>query len=901
LGLGSEDIEERPTTFPGGENDPDTLKGEMGSYFAELVAAPQVENNLLIFIGRTTATAECKSLDKPITKEGFINLSAKAFNESGKLPVYCLVIEDTIYFFRKRVVDGKTCDLPFGSVTVQEVDIKLKGTKIVIDSPTTPCELICNSDAEASDWLDAVNKASQHEDEELGTELTATQQQTLNELKENFHDSDERELLRFLQAHAWNKDLVEVLYKSHLQWKDDVRVDQLKINSVYNTLSSGRVFYTNTKDKKGRPILVFRARLHDPSQDFFATMMVGMYLLERAIEDAGDAQQIVLINDLNGFEKKNNDFRMNKLMLEMVLAHFPNRVGAIWCVSTPWIFRMVFRVIKPWLGDELVSRVHLFGGTSELREFIAEDQLLTDFGGKCKEDIRGWAEERARIEGVNLDKPEPHQFKNEEIVAAFSDAPVSQTANGCLYQGWLKKQGGFVKKFNKRYCVLKGTILYYYRGQNDSKADGVVFLRGARLAADHSSTFHIITSAGKDCIFQLADKKQTQWLKVLENVIVSNGGSIGKSGGESTVVDPVDSFGITWQPQSPKAKGKKKSADPELMLDTLFLLYQDPALRIFPEGHVPGNEIVDLLVKHTLKSREESIAVANIWIEHQFLFPLSPKAQKFADSEDQTFIFTFLSPTNVLNVTRIAKQPANMHATEILEGLHMQLVQLIKLNQEPDGSIDFAALKQRREYFNFLVATSDLQLISMDSIKDQPTFFFNLRSMMLLHAQIHHGIGTDCDTRLRLFTGSQYIVGMNRFSLTDIGHGILRANTGAPESLLSKHFLDKKDPRLKFALKSSNEQVVFALFPGITLDAFHYSTDLSETITEATNKFMSDFIALKEGEIHVSVILTWVNTPDKIAFVAQFMPEESRNAMKGAPIVLKNVDWDQLGLGSLLS
>ena len=37
--------------------------------------------------------------------------------------------------------------------------------------------------------------------------------------------------------------------------------------------------------------------------------------------------------------------------------------------------------------------------------------------------------------------------------------------------GWLRKQGGLVKSWNKRWCVLKGNFLYYYSSEDETKSE----------------------------------------------------------------------------------------------------------------------------------------------------------------------------------------------------------------------------------------------------------------------------------------------------------------------------------------------------------------------------------------------------------------------------------------------
>ena len=113
--------------------------------------------------------------------------------------------------------------------------------------------------------------------------------------------------------------------------------------------------------------------------------------------------------------------------------------------------------------------------------------------------------------------------------------------------------------------------------------------------------------------------------------------------------------------------------------------------------------------------------------------------------------------------------------------------------------------------------------VNLDALKDRATFFFNLRSLLLLHDQARSGVATSCESRLDQFNTVQYMVGPYRFSIADVSHGILRSNESGPESLLAKHF-DKKDPRVKYTLKASDERVVFAFCLGITLDPFHVSS-----------------------------------------------------------------------------
>jgi len=53
-------------------------------------------------------------------------------------------------------------------------------------------------------------------------------------------------------------------------------------------------------------------------------------------------------------------------------------------------------------------------------------------------------------------------------------------------QGFLVKQGGLVRNWKRRWCVLHDSKLYYFKGKSDKEPAGVIPLLGARVElADH--------------------------------------------------------------------------------------------------------------------------------------------------------------------------------------------------------------------------------------------------------------------------------------------------------------------------------------------------------------------------------------------------------------------------------
>jgi hypothetical protein len=70
-------------------------------------------------------------------------------------------------------------------------------------------------------------------------------------------------------------------------------------------------------------------------------------------------------------------------------------------------------------------------------------------------------------------------------------------------EGWLHKQGDKYKTWNKRWFVLKGTNLFYFKSPRDIRMKGIINLRGYRVISDDS----IMT--GKWCFKTQHERERT--------------------------------------------------------------------------------------------------------------------------------------------------------------------------------------------------------------------------------------------------------------------------------------------------------------------------------------------------------------------------------------------------------
>ncbi len=66
---------------------------------------------------------------------------------------------------------------------------------------------------------------------------------------------------------------------------------------------------------------------------------------------------------------------------------------------------------------------------------------------------------------------------NERALSSYSTSSTSPVDK----EGWLWKRGEVNKSFQKRWCVLRGNLLFYFERRGDREPAGVVVLEGCTV------------------------------------------------------------------------------------------------------------------------------------------------------------------------------------------------------------------------------------------------------------------------------------------------------------------------------------------------------------------------------------------------------------------------------------
>jgi len=130
--------------------------------------------------------------------------------------------------------------------------------------------------------------------------------------------------------------------------------------------------------------------------------------------------------------------------------------------------------------------------------------------------------------------------------------------------------------------------------------------------------------------------------------------------------------------------------------------------------------------------------------------------------------------------------------------------------------VDFTIISESEVYKQYCTLVRQLHYLEMkdiDSIPEQLAFWINLYNSLTIDAVIQFEIEKSVTEGLigflSFFERAAYKIGVHRISLTDIEHGILRANRGFPY-FIGPHF-HLKDPRREWVLPILDHRIHFAL------------------------------------------------------------------------------------------
>ena len=211
------------------------------------------------------------------------------------------------------------------------------------------------------------------------------------------------ELLRFLRGSKWELDKAREMYRTYHTWRREKRIDTLYDPDVppFNAELLGRIVGSNAagEDKEGRPLYIEKSGgLHvDGMLSLFTDediMRAHVWQQEhscaRAMETSKrlgkKVENFTQILDLDGLSSAHQ--RAIKFTKEIVAKdsiYYPERLGHLFVVNPPWIFPVLWKLVKGWIDPVTRAKIHVIKGDPKetLLEYIDASQLPAEVrGGK---------------------------------------------------------------------------------------------------------------------------------------------------------------------------------------------------------------------------------------------------------------------------------------------------------------------------------------------------------------------------------------------------------------------------------------------------------------------------------------------------------------------------------------
>ncbi|KAI9024003.1 CRAL-TRIO domain-containing protein [Hyaloraphidium curvatum] len=233
---------------------------------------------------------------------------------------------------------------------------------------------------------------------------------TFQRHQKNPYETVEHLLLRFLRARSYNVSAAWQMLKADLDWREENDIASLTSRSPDDVLGCpvGVMFeqmpiWVQGFDRKGRPV-VYRGFGHTwVSRVLERTTLDGMlnyhtYLNEVFCEALGPASEkaghlvdtFTFVVDARGWHvglATKAAYGFLRGMSVSDAAHYPERLGRIVVINSPFLIHTAWRIISAWLDPVTRAKVSIVSEKDTkavLDELIAPEELIDDYGGKAR-------------------------------------------------------------------------------------------------------------------------------------------------------------------------------------------------------------------------------------------------------------------------------------------------------------------------------------------------------------------------------------------------------------------------------------------------------------------------------------------------------------------------------------
>ncbi|XP_034483790.1 motile sperm domain-containing protein 2 isoform X2 [Drosophila innubila] len=234
-------------------------------------------------------------------------------------------------------------------------------------------------------------------------------------------------LQRFLEMHDLDmessfKQLWETCVWRQSYGTNDL--DHTQLNQEY--LNQGCAF-VHSQDVDGKPLLIFRVRLHNKSKNLDELIRIVVYWIER-VQRENHLTQLSIFFDMSGTGLATLDLDFVKRIVETFKLYYPNALNYILVFELAWVLNAAFKVIKALLPPKAVEILKMIS-KKDVTQYVTKDNCLASWGGTDNYEFSFVPESKPAISkpvAANAgDAEQPHQdTANDKKVHFAKSAPM---------------------------------------------------------------------------------------------------------------------------------------------------------------------------------------------------------------------------------------------------------------------------------------------------------------------------------------------------------------------------------------------------------------------------------------------------------------------------------------------
>eukprot|EP01090_Pellita_catalonica_P007441 TRINITY_DN18026_c0_g1_i1.p1 TRINITY_DN18026_c0_g1~~TRINITY_DN18026_c0_g1_i1.p1 ORF type:complete len:279 (-),score=58.09 TRINITY_DN18026_c0_g1_i1:666-1478(-) len=201
-------------------------------------------------------------------------------------------------------------------------------------------------------------------------------------------------LWRYLRAREWDLEQSKEMLENTLKWRREFKPLSIRAEDIQSESEPGKMYFSNSFDKKGRPILYMKPGKDNSSagtpEGRLLKLKYLVYCLEcciAAMDEDNGIEKMCLVVDYKGTgiaQSSVSNIQVSLDCLNTLQDHYPERLGVACFINNPWVFSAFWKCLTPFIAKVTIDKVKFYGsGMGQLLDHIDADTLEKDYGGNC--------------------------------------------------------------------------------------------------------------------------------------------------------------------------------------------------------------------------------------------------------------------------------------------------------------------------------------------------------------------------------------------------------------------------------------------------------------------------------------------------------------------------------------